>query len=187
MTITPRTWIGPLLAGIATLAAIVMLTAFPGAAHAATPDGPCTAYVYTGSTHNLCDKFPGAGPAKVRCADVGYRVSLVRDGGEDPWGLDGGGASQGTVGVGCESYPIRVFSTPAPSQSTSVKPSTSASNPHHVSSTPNPPVNGPQGGRGALAVTGPSGWVFAALSVGVAAFGGVLLIAARRRRINFKA
>lgn len=69
-------------------------------------------------------------------------------------------------------------------------PSSSASNPHHVSTPPNRPANGPQGtsgGTGALAITGPSGWFIGALAVGLAAAGGVLLIAARRRRINWKA
>ena len=81
---------------------------------------------------------------------------------------------------------------PTPSGSSSAptaKPSTSASNPHHVSTTPAPPANGPRGGQGgpALAVTGPSWWTFAAVAVGLSAFGSVLFIAARRRRIDWKA
>jgi hypothetical protein len=73
---------------------------------------------------------------------------------------------------------------PAPASSpASPSPSTSASNPHHVSTAPQPPANGPQGttGTGALAITGPP--------VGPVLAGGALLlllgslaVAARRRR-----
>ncbi len=91
-----------------------------------------------------------------------------------------------------KTYPLTC--PPAPTATPSATPSktpssssSSASNPHHVSTTPNPPANGPQSGSGALAITGPSGWVIGAVAVGLAAFGGILLIAARRRRINFKA
>lgn len=89
-------------------------TATPEPTQTATP-GPvqdCQAYVYTGTQENLCADFPGD-QENVTCADVKYRVTLVNKN-KDPWGLDGSGENIGTVGVGCESNPLKPTQSTAP-------------------------------------------------------------------------
>jgi hypothetical protein len=89
---------------------------------------------------------------------------------------------------GGKHYPLTCKPQPsssAPSSpSTSATPSHSASNPQHASTTPNPSYSTP---GGALAITGPSTWLLGAAAVGVLAFGGVLLLASRRRRTKWRA
>lgn len=75
----------------------------------------CQAYLYTGTKQNLCDRFPGKRD-KVNCKDVKWRVTLVNPK-VDPWGLDGSGSRIGTVGVGCESNPLKPVAKPSSSPS----------------------------------------------------------------------
>lgn len=116
---------------------------------------PCEAYVYTGTTENLCADFPG-NVESVDCADVQYQVTLV-DSGVDPWGLDANG--QGTLGVGCESNPLKP--TDEPTITTS-------------------PVSGVGGGD--LALTGGKPLAVGGLGAVILAVGAALLVLARRRR-----
>lgn len=71
-----------LIAAAVTVAAAL---AAPAAAHATTPDKPCTAYIYQGSVTNLCDDHPGI--EDVDCAQIGKPV-VVLDANVDPWKLD---------------------------------------------------------------------------------------------------
>lgn len=80
-------------------------TATPGPGGTDEPR-ECQAYVYTGTTQNLCADFSDS-QESVTCLDVEYRVTLV-DKDEDPWGLDGSGDNIGTVGVGCETNPLKL-------------------------------------------------------------------------------
>jgi LPXTG-motif cell wall-anchored protein len=84
-----------------------------GPTQTATPKPQdCQAYLYTGTQENLCKDFPGD-QGSVTCADVEYRVTLVNKS-DDPWGLDGSGGNIGTVGVGCESNPLKPTGSAAP-------------------------------------------------------------------------
>lgn len=264
-----RSWIGPLLAGLVTLAAITLLTMYPAAAaHAATPDAPVWSscpnlknwlpnedeqdrrptptvdglkfagdqLVHHPVAMDLKDVHPGTyaatpapslvdffslevystvdphGYATLRYEAAGPNAGQWNIGGTNFYGTDPaqlaadhnrstnvvsfGVGYVATPATGTETvvssvtfhgvtYPLTCKPTATPSKTP--KPSTSASNPHHVSQTPAPPADGPNGtSTGALAVTGPSGWWIGAVAVGLAAFGGVLLIAARRRRTTFR-
>lgn len=123
----------------------------------------CEAYVYTGTTRNLCADFPGN--ADRSCTDVKYQVTL-KNNNRDPWDLDGlSGGTRGVIGLGCESNPR--------------KPGGSSS------SSSSAPVGGGAADDGGLPVTGPS--------IGVVAFGAAILIGTgilltalvRRRKVKF--
>lgn len=138
---------------------------FAGEKYTFTPKPPqtkpepkkCEAYLYTGTTQNLCAAgLPETG--KVNCADVKYRVTLV-NAAVDPWGLDG---NRGTKGVGCESNPLK----PKPSPTTS----------------PAAPAQ-----AAALPVTGTPVKTFAAVAAGGVLLGAVALLVSRRRRTRFTA
>jgi LPXTG-motif cell wall-anchored protein len=129
---------------------------------------PCEAYLYYGTSTNLCADFPG--PADRDCKDIGYRVQLVKVG-VDPWELDGiRGGPRGRPGVGCDSLPR--------------KPVTSAS----ASPSPSRSTSAAAAGDGTeLPLTGPT----TGIAIGVGALllttGVVVLLAQRRRRTTFRA
>lgn len=134
---------------------------------------PCEAYLYAGSSTNLCAQFPGD-RSGVTCEQVGYQVQL-RDNRMDPWGLDGsGGRSRGVIGLGCEGKPRKPSRSPSPSSSSSPA--------GGLPTTTTPADAGPN-----LPVTGPSGLVFAASAGVLLAGGGAALLVARRRRARFTA
>ncbi|MEU4680744.1 LPXTG cell wall anchor domain-containing protein [Micromonospora sp. NPDC023737] len=151
----------------------------PGAEPTTTPTTPptsepaeprdCEAYVYTGTTQNLCADFPNPSGA-VNCSDVKYRVTLV-DVSNDPWGLDG---NTGTPGIGCESNPL--MPTSGSTEEPTADPTASAS----TSAAPAP------GAGGGLPVTGINGVALAATG-GVLLLGGGALMLIRRRRVRFDA
>ncbi len=105
---------------IPTVTPTVTPTATPTVTAPATPTIPatpkdCAAYLYTGTKQTLCDRFANA--ADVKCAQVGFRVTLV-DKNVDPWGLDGsGGGDRGVIGVGCESNPLKPVVRSSPTAS----------------------------------------------------------------------
>ncbi|SIN26207.1 LPXTG-motif cell wall anchor domain-containing protein [Micromonospora cremea] len=111
----------------------------------------CEAYVYTGTTQNLCADFPNP-PGTVNCSDVKYRVTLV-DVNNDPWGLDG---NRGTPGFGCESNPL--------------KPNTAL-----------PTTSPAPGAGGGLPVTGVNATALGAVGVIAVLAGVALVVARRRR------
>jgi hypothetical protein len=97
--------------------AVAGLSAAPATA-AKTAD--CAAYVYTGTTKTLCDKFSGR--KDVNCDEVKYKVTLVNKW-DDPWKLDGNGSSKGN-GYGCESNPNCPVPTKPPTTPPTTAPTT---------------------------------------------------------------
>ncbi|MFC0504901.1 LPXTG cell wall anchor domain-containing protein [Micromonospora costi] len=149
----------------------------PGPGPTKTPTAPptsqpaeprdCEAYVYTGTTQNLCADFPSP-PGPVNCSDVKYRVTLV-DVNNDPWGLDG---NRGTPGIGCESNPLK------PTTGSTEEPTADP-----TASTSDSPAPGAGGG---LPVTGVNATALGGVGV-IAVLAGVALVVARRRRVRFDA
>lgn len=148
----------------------------PAAPKAATV-AACEAYVYKGSTTDLCGAYPTA--KDLDCKLLAKPVQLVTKG-VDPWGLDRDGD-----GIGCD---IKPSGSASASSSASASPSASASSSSSAApsasgatTTEAHPDSGPQ-----LPLTGPSGWwLFAVGSVLV--MGGLAVFAAvRRRRVTFK-
>lgn len=126
-----------------------------------SPRPDCLAYYYTGTKQTLCDRFPRN--TKLTCAEAKYRVTL-RAKNNDPWGLDGGGANIGKVGIGCESNPLKPHPTPTGTRTTS------------------PAVSGPS-----LPLTGPGGAVLAIGGVAILVLGGAAVYLTTRRRNKFVA
>ncbi|MGK5738558.1 hypothetical protein [Micromonospora sp. URMC 103] len=149
----------------------------PGTEPTGTPTTPptsqpaeprdCEAYVYTGTTQNLCADFSNPS-GTVNCSDVKYRVTLV-DVNNDPWGLDG---NRGTPGIGCESNPLK------PTTGSTEEPTADP-----TASTSDSPAPGAGGG---LPVTGVNATALGAVGV-IAVLAGVALTVARRRRVRFDA
>lgn len=138
-----------------------------------TPPKPttkkCEAYVYYGSTVTLCDRFANV-TGKLKCSQVAYKVKLV-NANNDPWGLDGGGDNVGVKGVGCESYPVRIFTTPSPSHTTP--------SPTHTTT--------PPAATGGLPVTGDKAGKIAAIGGAAVVIGAIAAVVARRRKAKFVA
>lgn len=144
-------------------------TATPTKTATSAPDTrDCAAYVYTGTTQTLCDRF--AGRDKLTCREAGFRVTLV-DKTNDPWGLDGSGGNIGTVGVGCESKPLHP------------KPSSSAA----TSLVAADGLGDNGSSLGGLPVTGAAAGGIAGGAAVLLAAGGVLFVMARRRKLKFTA
>lgn len=163
----------------------------------------CSAYVYTGTSTNLCGAF--AGRDKLNCSDVKFRVTLTNKD-VDPWGLDG---STGTKGIGCEGYPLKQI--PVPTKTTSKpathkpttkpathkpttkpatrKPTTTPSATPTHSPTPSHTAVAGIGSGPQLPLTGPGPGVFVTIGLGamVAAAGLGLFMLAYRRRMRFTA
>ncbi len=129
-TVTIIRRLGTLAAGVLMTGGVLLAVAGPSAATeasspapstsaSASPPGPvaksptpkpaqdCAAYLYAGSTVNLCGQFPAG--KDVDCKAIGYKIQLA--GKADPWRLD---ADQD--GVGCETYPIKRFAAPKTSE-----------------------------------------------------------------------
>ena len=90
---------------------------------AVSPVDPCEAYVYVGTSQNLCADFPE--PDDRNCPEIAHKVRLV--GSWDPWGLD-----RDKDSYGCNTYPLKSGVSPSPSSSLSPSPSSSP----RVSSSP---------------------------------------------------
>ena len=143
------------------------MTCKPKPTPTATSTRDCMAYVFTGTKENLCKAFAGASTAtKATCAQIKYRVTLV-NAKNDPWGLDGSGGNVGTVGVGCESNPLKPRPTPTATR-------TSAAPVGVVGAGPSLPVTGPP--IGVLVGVG-------ALIL-VAGVGAIVLTGRRKRRFT---
>lgn len=135
---------------------------------------PCSSYAYVGGG-SLCADFPGS--ADVDCPDVKYRVRLLGE--ADPWRLDG--ESDGTKGIGCESYPVKPKATPSP------KPSPTASKKPKPKPKPSQ-SHAAVGGEEQLPKTGAPAAAAAAVGAAIVAVGVAALVAGRRRRkVRFQA
>lgn len=174
------------------------LTGATGSPAHATPDktSACAAYVYKGTTTNLCVDFPGS---KDRdCGDIKKPVELVKVG-VDPWNLN-----RDTDRFGCDTPPPSGSASPSASASASASPSASAS----ASSGASPSVSasasagtsvapspsdsksapvGAAGGEPALPLTGPSGWEITAAGIALILAGMTAWVVVRRRQTRFTA
>lgn len=172
----------------ATLALTSGAPVYAADAGPSTPAGPkmatvvaCEAYVYKGTSTNLCGAYPTA--KDLDCKQLTKPVQLVAKG-TDPWRLDSDGD-----GVGCD-LPAAGGSSSA-SASASAKPSASAS----TSSGPAAATAGTSStssssavtDAGSLPLTGPSPWVLGGIAVLTVGLGGLAVVATRRRRARFQA